>query len=222
MILMVALAHISALAPLFLAYSPRSARPTDSSALTVFDVPPAAVTPERHPTRLPPKTPPPPQQAEADRAVDPVPLPVEALVARIIGPIASEPSPTTIAPSPLPAESDEGCDLTAAVQAALRSDPAAIASTARLPGRSLSIARALMLWDGRWIAPTGLNDPAALDPIKKVIRNQVLAASERCRLIVQTGPRIIVLGTDQAAISMAIGSGEWHWGDLVLDNPLSN
>ena len=191
------------------------------SVLTVFDVPApqASASGGGRPAPSHVQRPPDPVAAPlAKTAETPPPLSLEQQVAAIIGDRAQDALaiPTEQSFTGLVAA---GCDLTAPVEAALRTDPLALAAASRLPPATLSIANAYMLWDAGWIEPRTMAAREDLDPIRAVIAAQIALASPQCLAEHQMGPRLIVLGSTSSPVTLVIGSGEWTWGELSAPTP---
>ena len=211
-------AHAAVLAWLvFSGATPVPPQQLAESALTVFDVAATSTPPASAGRRAPSHVPRPPDVLRAPlspKATLPPPPSLEEQVAAIIGDRA------TVALA-VPVEqafsglTSSGCDLTGAVQGALQVDPAAMASVARLPPATLSIANAFMLWDGGWVAPRVVSDRADLEVVHSAIAARVLAASPECRMQEQVGPRLIVFGAGANTVTLVVGSGVWKWGDLA-------
>jgi hypothetical protein len=125
-----------------------------------------------------------------------------AIDAQLAAPSFEIASPAAVAPA--------ACDIAADIGAALDHDPAmavALSPVAADPRR------AIMIWDGHWAAS------AAVQAIRDRVRGVVAAAPTRCRSEALTGPRLIFVTVDATTVSIAIGSGEWAWQKLLVDDP---
>lgn len=111
--------------------------------------------------------------------------------------------------------SGAGCELTQAVQSALRESPDVRSALDRVPPHARSVANALMLWDGRWIEVAALGGAATLDPIRASIIASVRAADPLCRAASIVGPRLLLIEDASGMTVIAIGSGTWAWADLL-------
>jgi hypothetical protein len=72
----------------------------------------------------------------------------------------------------------------------------------------------MMLWDGRWVETPVQSSPQAL-AIRQAIVAGVRSAPEHCRIEVMRGPILIGLADPSGTTLLALGSGEWRWGDLA-------
>lgn len=175
------------------------AHPRGAGRLITFDVPPAPQPPAARP-RVEPVV----------KAVIPPPPVIDPLLA---------PPPPIAAPSITLAQTEEvplggGCDLTDAVQAALRGSPDALAAIAAFPARERSVANAVMLWDGRWIEANTAGGRHALAQIRRIVLATIAGASDACRTQLQAGPRLVAIPGPPDTM-LALGSGRWHWQDLA-------
>lgn len=120
------------------------------------------------------------------------------------------------------------CPLVASLRAALQQDMAARAAIARIPRPSRSVANAVMLWDGRWIAPERVGGTLALTAIRAAVARVVGNGSEACRSQITSGPVFVPVDDDSGTVVLALGSGTWRPADLLsVDfpgsvDPLSN
>lgn len=199
----VILVHAFVVAILFFVRNPPVPAAAAAGALRTFDVlPDAPPVPE-------PQVPPPPVPPPVVEDIAPLPiveLPVPA--------IAAAPPPTASAGAAGPS-----CDLTQAVQRALRESKAVGAALLRIPVEARSVANAVMLWDGAWVAPAAIGGEAVLEPIQAKVIATVEAASQTCRMDVQAGPRLVLIPGERETLTIAIGSGSWRWGDLARKVP---
>ena len=132
-------------------------------------------------------------------SVPPPPLPERPLDAGIV------PPPIEIAaPPPGVART---CDLLASVGTAMQSDAAAIAGLAEVAAGS----RTLMAWNGRW------SELAAATQVRSVVASALRTADAACLDAPVTGPRLVFVTASGAGVSVAFGSGDWHWRDLLTD-----
>lgn len=131
----------------------------------------------------------------------PAPPPI---VAPTLPPIAVDIAPPVVEIATSPGASDD-CPLIAAITVALAHDNAVGAAVAAQPET------ALMAWDGGWSS-----DPApALAPIRRVVTENIQAASSTCRNAAMTGPRLVIIPNGTASLAVAIGSGTWRWSELL-------
>ncbi len=112
-----------------------------------------------------------------------------------------------------------GCDLTPAVQAALRSNAAVQDELLTIPVERRSVANAIAIWNQAWVEPDGQIKAEALDTIRVAVAATVSAGSEECRLQQQVGPRLIYLPGARHASGdttvLALGSGNWTWQQIA-------
>ncbi|MGX7896497.1 hypothetical protein [Tsuneonella sp. HG222] len=108
-----------------------------------------------------------------------------------------------------------GCDLTAPVQAALQLNPDLELELPTIADERLSVARALAVWKDAWAEPDERLPEKALASIRDTMRQTILAASDDCRMQVQTGPRLVYLTHDAETVTLALGSGEWTWQEVA-------
>ena len=212
------LAHAAGLALLLRAPAPAGA-PADVGAISVSLFPgkapaptpgaPAAPAASRPPPRSePPEAPPEPTeiepefveaslslspQGERDPLADPVALSVAAASSGATG---------------------QTCQVTAWLQQALQVDPAVQAALPAIPKPARSVANAIMLWDGGWVGPR-LNAADGVTTIRMAVIAGVRSAPAACQTQVVRGPELIILTQGAESTVLAIGSGEWRWGDLL-------
>lgn len=119
-------------------------------------------------------------------------------------------------------ESNTGqdCALVATVRDALEQNVEARTALARIPSPSRSVANAVMLWDGEWIAPENVGGPAALEALKEAITGAINSASAECRSRTEMGPVFLIVHGAPETIVLALGSGAWRWSDLLPDATL--
>lgn len=175
------------------------------------------------PPTPPPATPSAPEAPEVE-VEPPAPTDVEPIfVDATLPPVdpTAEPDPLTT-PAALSvaaaasAAAGETCQLDGWLQAALQTDPAVTLALAAIPRPARSVANAIMLWDGRWVAAGPVAEAAA--PIRTALINGVMAAPEACRTEVLRGPRLLILPDSIGTTVLAVGSGEWRWGDLLVED----
>ena len=110
--------------------------------------------------------------------------------------------------------SGQTCQLTAWLQQALQADPRVHAALAGIPKPARSVANAIMLWDGGWVGPR-LSASAGVTAIRMAVIAGVRSAPAACQSQVVRGPEQIMLTEGAESTILAIGSGEWRWGDLL-------
>jgi hypothetical protein len=71
-------------------------------------------------------------------------------------------------------------------------------------------ASAILVWDGGWVASPG-EDGKGLAAVREAIVWEVAFAPAACRAGRVHGPVLFSLGDTR----IAVGAGDWRWGDLV-------
>lgn len=102
------------------------------------------------------------------------------------------------------------CDMVRRLQDALRADPdirTAISAAQQQVGAS----RALLLWNGSWVRSPGQSGNG-LAGVRQAIAVEVAFAPEVCR---DRAMRGLVLLTFADGARVALGGGQWRWGDLL-------
>lgn len=166
----------------------------------------------------PPDAPPPPL-VEIPSLAEPID------VAAMEPDFTSEPDPEATGDAPMMGTAGVGtgaagsaCPLLAAVRADLERDAAARAALSRIPKRSLSVASAILLWDGRWVEPRFVGGPAPVRAVRAAIGNSLRAASQACRDEMILGPVFLPVDTGAGTLVLALGSGAWRWQDLLRES----
>lgn len=107
------------------------------------------------------------------------------------------------------------CGVVETLQRALQEDAAVQAALALIPKDARSVANAVSVWNTTWTVPGEAREAAALQALKALITNRLGETSPACRLQPLRGPRLITLQSARGPTSLAIGSGEWRWADLM-------
>jgi hypothetical protein len=113
-------------------------------------------------------------------------------------------------------EPNSPCDLTATLAGVFAQSPEVQQGLAELPEAKRSVANAIMLWDGQW-SPESQSGGHGL--LRALLVKAVSAARPDCLLQSNKGPVLFLVPDHQTTVVLAIGSGEWHWGDLLADMP---
>lgn len=100
------------------------------------------------------------------------------------------------------------CDLSRAVQQALRRDP--LVRTAVQDAHRQG--QAVMLWNGDWVR-TGGQEGKGLSAVREAISWEVAFAPQACRNIRMHG--LVLLSLADGNTRFAVGTGEWRWSDLL-------
>ena len=106
------------------------------------------------------------------------------------------------------------CQLTVWLQQALQADPQVQAALLKIPRPARSVSNALMLWDGDW-TDASPNAAAGIAAIRAAVLAGLSSAPESCRAQLVRGPELMTLTTGAETTVIALGSGEWRWGDLL-------
>jgi hypothetical protein len=101
-----------------------------------------------------------------------------------------------------------GCDTARIVQQALQRDP--LVRTAVEDAHRLG--KAVMLWNGDWVR-SGAQDGKGLSAVREAIIWELAFAPEACRNKRVHG--LVLLSLADGSTRFAIGSGDWHWSDLL-------
>lgn len=107
------------------------------------------------------------------------------------------------------------CDLSQWLQKALQADPQVLQALTLIPRPARSVANAIMLWDGGWVA-TSPRAASGVAAIRQALLAGVLAAPPACRDQPVVGPEIFTLTDAQGTTVIVVGSGAWRWGDLLI------
>lgn len=159
----------------------------------------------------------------------PEPRPVKPQPVRLPSPLSDKlrplvvPSDAAAQPS-VAAPSSGGCDLATAAATAIAQDPAAMAELAALPAGIRTEADAVMLWNGDWLqlAPPNAAKPAVpVDgALRRAIEAVVTAAAPECLAADVPGPLFIAVPEGLRTTTLVVGSGGWHWADLLKPPPI--
>lgn len=110
------------------------------------------------------------------------------------------------------------CHITEWLQQALQADPQVQAALLVIPRPARSVSNALMLWDGGWVKVQVTAD-AGVAAIRSAVVSGVRAAPPACQAQLVQGPELMTLTSGLDTTVVAIGSGEWRWGDLLSPTP---
>jgi hypothetical protein len=115
-----------------------------------------------------------------------------------------------------------GCALAQAVGDAIRTNSAAVAELEALPPQARTQADAVMLWDGQWKGSDTVTANETASVLRQVIEQAVRDAETECRETLVNGPQFIALPGPSRTTMIVIGSGQWHWVDLIRPDILSD
>lgn len=104
------------------------------------------------------------------------------------------------------------CNLTPAVVRDFSQSPLVRQGVSELPAGEKSVANAVQIWDGAWPDETQSGGKAL---IRALLTREIAAAPADCRKQVNNGPVFFVVPDGAATAIVAVGSGQWTWGQLV-------
>ena len=102
------------------------------------------------------------------------------------------------------------CDMARRLQRALRRDGLVKAA---VDARAPSGPGAILVWDGGWVANPG-EDGKGLAAVREAIVWEVAFSPALCRQERVHGPVLFTV-SEASRTRIAIGAGDWRWGDLV-------
>jgi len=100
------------------------------------------------------------------------------------------------------------CDLARQLQGALRKDPLVQAAVASSNGK------AIMVWNGDWVR-SGAEDGKGMAAVREAMIWEIAFAPESCKSRPVHGLILLSMNTAPGAARLAVGAGEWRWGDLL-------
>ena len=172
------------------------------------DLVPMPVLPEALP--VPPLLPPPVAEAQ--------PIDWEALTPEF----GAEPDPELTGDVDVPTSGgalgsgpSTSCPTVASLRAAFEGDVRARNALGTIPRPSMSVANAVMLWDGRWVRPDRLGGPETTSHIRRVIAATLEGMPASCRSEWITGPVLVPVDLGVSTIVLAFGSGSWRWFEVL-------
>ena len=112
-------------------------------------------------------------------------------------------------------EPNTPCGLTAMLTAAFSQSPAVRQGLDELPASERSVANAVNLWDGQWPDDSATGGKALL---RSLLVKAITSARPDCLTQPNRGPVLFLVPESHTMAVLAVGSGEWTWGDL-LDAP---
>ncbi len=108
----------------------------------------------------------------------------------------------------------ETCQLSQWIQWTLQNDPSVFSALSAIPREGRSLANAIMLWDGDWVA-SDVMTAEVTDPIRAAIVIGVESAPVDCIDQPIQGPIFLPIQDDFGTTLVAVGSGTWQWADLL-------
>lgn len=146
----------------------------------------------------------------------PIPVPVPPInLPTVLSTPAAGSQLSLGAGAPQAGDSGGGCALAARAAEAITKDPAAMAELTALPPVYRTLADAVMLWNGEWLASTPGSVVAPTTELRRVVGQVVADASPECREQPTDGPQFLAIPDDSRTTTLVIGSGTWRWADLV-------
>ena len=130
--------------------------------------------------------------------------------------IATPPAPVGTGAASGPDGITGGCALAHDAAVAIARDAAAMTEVNALPSDARTSADAVMLWDGVWLASRGSAAPIAGGAVRRIVERIVTEAPTECRNAEARGPEFVPIPDGNRTIMIVIGSGLWHWGDLLV------
>lgn len=108
-----------------------------------------------------------------------------------------------------------GCALARDAGKAIGQERAAIAELDALPPDIRTSTDAVMLWNGSWLdlgaMPAGIERGA----LRRVVEGVAANAPPECRNAEAIGPQFIPIPERNRTVMIVVGSGTWHWADLI-------
>lgn len=188
--------------------------------------PPAPVPPGAEPPTTETPTPPAPDVVSTVR-LTPAETPTSADVLAMVEALTGTEATDLVDPATLAVEaslstsgasqpgSGGGCDLGETIRTRLLSDAAALRELTNYPVTDRSVANAIQLWNGDWLAGAQDTGAPALPEVRDVIFAAVAEAPDACRAAPLQGPRFVFLtAPGTTPLVLVMGSGDWRWGDL--------
>jgi len=106
------------------------------------------------------------------------------------------------------------CDMVGRLQAMVRRD-ARVQSGVRQAQQALSAGRKPMqIWDGDWVQSSG-QEGRGLAGVRQAIAVEIAFAPRECRMSTVRGLVVLSLGDDAGSPRLALGAGQWRWGELA-------
>lgn len=137
----------------------------------------------------------------------------EPLIAPDPGMLLDQASAETLEPLSGRRGAGDPCNLAQDLATDLQTNPFAQVAVASVPEQSLSVARALLLWDGHWVAPAAADPGSAM--LRDIVLREVAAAKPECLAELNPGPQFLFVRDGAKTVTIVIGSGQWRWGDLA-------
>ena len=115
-------------------------------------------------------------------------------------------------PASAQAGAGPSCNLTSALVRDFSQNPVVQQAVAELPAGEKSVANAVQMWDGAWPIETQSGGKALL---RALLAREIAAAPADCLNQVNTGPVFFMVPQGAVTVVVAVGSGQWTWGQLA-------
>ncbi len=122
-------------------------------------------------------------------------------------------------PAAAAGEPNTPCNLTAMLATAFAQSPAVRQGLDELPADERSVANAVNMWDGQWPEESTAGGKALL---RALLVKAITGARPDCLTQANRGPVLFLVRDNQTTVVLAIGSGDWTWGDLLAAPPVAS
>jgi len=109
------------------------------------------------------------------------------------------------------------CNLTPSLVSDFAQNPVVRQGVDELPPSDMSVANAIMMWDGSWPIETQSGGKALL---RAMLVRELSASRPDCLQQVNQGPVFFFVPEVHRTVIVAIGSGVWTWGQLLAPAPM--
>lgn len=106
------------------------------------------------------------------------------------------------------------CDMVRRLQNALRDAPGVRSALTEAYRTSGANGRAILVWDGDWVLSPG-QEGKGLAGVRQAVAVTVGFTPRACKAEVVRGYVLLTLGDGPGAPRLALGTGQWRWGDLL-------
>lgn len=84
-----------------------------------------------------------------------------------------------------------------------------------LPPDVRTSADAILLWNGQWLDPGATSADPNKGSLRRVVEGIVAGMPGECRGVPERGPQFIPVPKGDRTVMIVIGSGAWHWDDMI-------
>lgn len=106
------------------------------------------------------------------------------------------------------------CDMVGRLEAMVRRD-SRVQSGVRQAQQALNAGRRpMVIWDGDWVQSSG-QEGRGLAGVRQAIAVEIAFAPRECRIQTVRGMVVLSLGDDAGSPRLALGAGQWRWGELA-------